>query len=176
MLLATLIVEPAVTSIDATLPGIITAVAVLVTSISGLVLAIRTSREVRTVHAIVNSRSDDQIRRVDQLGQALQQAGILVPARPGYSYNDPGHRVSNPGIGGPKPPQRRAGDHLPEFALPIEHAPTPPAVPSAAPQPAAPEPAHPRGHPIPAVPRSPDEPLKPGDEITITGQIDTPPS
>jgi hypothetical protein len=62
--------------------AIIGALAVLITAITGLIVAVRgVRREVAEVHKIVNSRTDDQLERIDQLTQVITRAvpGISLP-------------------------------------------------------------------------------------------------
>lgn len=69
--------------IDANVAAIITALALLVTSVSGLVVAMRTRKEnavaIEEVHGIVNSYATAQALRIEQLGAALRAAGYEVP-------------------------------------------------------------------------------------------------
>ena len=62
--------------------AIIAAVAVLVTSITGLVVAFRTKRDLAVVHTLVNAKSDNQLARIDQLADTLNDAGVTIPQRP----------------------------------------------------------------------------------------------
>lgn len=71
--------------------AILAAAAVLVTAITGLIVAIRSLKaEVATVkgdigqvHQIVNSRTDEQIARIDQLEQVITGStpDVLPPRR-----------------------------------------------------------------------------------------------
>lgn len=69
--------------LDANVAAIITALALLITSLSGLIVAIRTRKEnargIEQVHTLVNNRATDQDRRINQLGQALTAAGVAIP-------------------------------------------------------------------------------------------------
>lgn len=70
------------------LAAVIAALAVLVTAISGLIVAVRgVRRDVNEVHRIVNSRTDDQLKRIEQLTQTITNAipSLQLPPAP-----DPG--------------------------------------------------------------------------------------
>lgn len=57
------------------LAAVITAIAVLITAITGLLVAVRAlRRDVQEVHRIVNSRTDDQLQRIEQLTQVITHA------------------------------------------------------------------------------------------------------
>lgn len=67
---------------------VVTALAVLTTGIAGLVVAIRTNRDVKVtraevanVHDLVNSKDTEQLRRIDQLTQSLQYSDMAIPPR-----------------------------------------------------------------------------------------------
>lgn len=66
-----------------TLPGIITAVATLVTALGGLVAAVRLLmpllKQTKEVHAIVNQQRTDMVRYQRALEAALNSAGIELP-------------------------------------------------------------------------------------------------
>ena len=70
------------------IPAIILAVAALVTALTGLIagviVAVKTGRKLETVHSIVNSKSDAQLDRIDQLTVALvAKNGVdLLPMKP----------------------------------------------------------------------------------------------
>jgi hypothetical protein len=72
--------------LDANVAAIITALALLVTSISGLIVAMRTRTEnkqaIGEVHTLVNSNATNQAARIEQLGAVLSAAGIEVPPAP----------------------------------------------------------------------------------------------
>jgi sensor domain CHASE-containing protein len=77
------------------LPGIITAISAVILALTGLVAAVKglipllheqqkTTAAVAQVHELVNSRSDHQDARIDQLTRTLTGAGVAVPAaKPG---------------------------------------------------------------------------------------------
>ena len=133
-------------TIDSDTGAIITALALLVTSITGLFVAIKarsesaTAREenrveVAKVNTLVNGHSTAQAREIGALIRALNDAGIPIPPPEVIVNHD-----------------RRAED-------------TPASLATARGL---------LGAPVPAVARPAGDPLVPGDEVTITGQIDTP--
>lgn len=62
-----------------TVAAVITAVSLMITSISGLVVALRTRRSVEQVHTLVNSHATDQAAQIESLTRALADAGIVIP-------------------------------------------------------------------------------------------------
>jgi hypothetical protein len=56
---------------------LVTAVIVLATAVVGFMAKLR--KDVSEIHVMVNSQMDEAIRRIDQLVDALQAAGIDVP-------------------------------------------------------------------------------------------------
>lgn len=65
--------------IDANVAAIITALALLVTAVTGLIVALQTKKGLGQIHTLVNSHASDQAQRIAQLGAALQSAGIQIP-------------------------------------------------------------------------------------------------
>lgn len=61
-----------------TIVAMFTAVVVLISAVVGLVA----KREVRKIHVMVNSRMDEALARIDQLDEALHEAGVVSPDRP----------------------------------------------------------------------------------------------
>ena len=60
--------------------AVLIALGLLVTAISGLVATLRKSNQkMRQVETVINSRTSDQLERIDQLVQALDRRGIDVP-------------------------------------------------------------------------------------------------
>lgn len=69
--------------IDGNVAAIITALALLITSITSLIVAMRARSEnkeaVGQVHGLVNSYATYQANRIEQLGGVLNEAGLQVP-------------------------------------------------------------------------------------------------
>lgn len=65
--------------IDANVAAIITALALLVTSITGLIVALKTQKGLGKVEHLVNSHATDQANEIKSLTRALADAGIVIP-------------------------------------------------------------------------------------------------
>jgi membrane protein implicated in regulation of membrane protease activity len=61
--------------------GFGTAVVVLLTAISTLILSFLNRKRVQEIHVMVNAQSLDLNRRIDQLTGALAEAGVSIPDR-----------------------------------------------------------------------------------------------
>jgi len=62
--------------------GAVGAVASLMAASAALLQARKNQKAVIEVHAIVNSRTTDLTKRVEQLSEALQEAGTKIPQSP----------------------------------------------------------------------------------------------
>ena len=55
---------------------------VVLTVMASLLILVALTREVRTVHTLVNSHRDELLERIDQLLNTLHSAGVEVPDDP----------------------------------------------------------------------------------------------
>ncbi len=67
--------------------ALLTATVILVTALIGLLATIHKSmselnKDVSEIHVIVNGHAKAQIERIEQLAQALRDAGVSVPDNP----------------------------------------------------------------------------------------------
>jgi CHASE1-domain containing sensor protein len=62
--------------------AVFAALSVLLASITAMVTAFKTRKEVAQVHLLVNATASAQTNRINQLVSALEIAGITVPTQP----------------------------------------------------------------------------------------------
>ncbi len=61
---------------------LVTAILSLIAAALGAYSSMRNTRMISEVHVLMNSRMDDALTRIQQLGKALQESGVSIPDDP----------------------------------------------------------------------------------------------